>query len=552
MSPDYWPAVGISITQKNKQKIDADRVLLKDLLGTLVYNILPNFFFVIPWATSHFSSARNPPLIDLESFSQAIDFVKMVKARYGLVDEPRLVIIGEELYLDSPIILGLTTSLSLRVEDFTPDLLRSIGLLINNSLNEIIKGTVCNVRVHLDAVAETPRYRIYQGQIWDEIAPTESLDSILISILRVVPSGALATRVLEILTEIYQVGEELTKGISGVWNPDQASTVFWDELVSDSTLNLPAYNIGEWEKDLGRSSGKELITNVAIPDHLVDLDPTDAAAIMAMENELGVRLNQDPKSKEPCTMTVKDHYVIGLQLIHCNLESLPDSIRKIKHLATLKVDENNITVIPPWISELKSLETFSIQQNNLTNLPSEIGDIELLRVLCIEKNQITSLPTKIGCLKRLEILTIQANKIEGIPEEIGNLRSLRTLWAEENVIQGLPNTIGHLQNLQTLKIEKNNIKSLPDSIGNLMNLEYFYVSLNKLIELPDSLGNCQKLRVLDISSNPVEILPSSLIQLEKLEQLDLRGTKLQSLPDYIKNFPRMKSLRIPYKFESDD
>ncbi|NVM46824.1 MAG: leucine-rich repeat domain-containing protein [Candidatus Lokiarchaeota archaeon] len=138
----------------------------------------------------------------------------------------------------------------------------------------------------------------------------------------------------------------------------------------------------------------------------------------------------------------------GLVLDTCDLEELPEPVRKLKSLVMLKLHGNRLKTLPEWIGELQNLKSLQVQNNRLISLPNSIGK-----------------------LSRLEIIELYNNQLKEIPESIGNLRFLKRLELQENQLKTLPNSIGNLTSLEVLFINKNKIEKYPKSLENLTSLK---------------------------------------------------------------------------------
>lgn len=137
----------------------------------------------------------------------------------------------------------------------------------------------------------------------------------------------------------------------------------------------------------------------------------------------------------------------GLVLDSCDLEEVPEPVRKLKSLVLLKMHGNRLETLPEWIGELRNLKYLHMQNNRLITLPNSIGK-----------------------LRRLEILELYNNRLMEIPESIGNLRFLKTLKLQENCLKTLPDSIGNLTSLEVLFVNKNEIEDYPQSFENLRRL----------------------------------------------------------------------------------
>jgi internalin A len=111
-----------------------------------------------------------------------------------------------------------------------------------------------------------------------------------------------------------------------------------------------------------------------------------------------------------------------LHLSGMNLATVPESLRRVRDLEILSLNNNRIQAVPSWIAELSKLKLLDVYSNNLVRLPPEIGNLRELRCLLASDNQLEALPREITKLERLEHLDVRRNPKLGIPESILNDR----------------------------------------------------------------------------------------------------------------------------------
>ncbi|MFX1257706.1 MAG: leucine-rich repeat domain-containing protein, partial [Promethearchaeota archaeon] len=95
-----------------------------------------------------------------------------------------------------------------------------------------------------------------------------------------------------------------------------------------------------------------------------------------------------------------------------NLESLPESIKKLKSLQSLSLNNNKLEMILESITTLPSLHTLKLSYNNLTTLPESIENLESLQVLDLNSNKFSNLPESMYCLKNLIDISLGGNPWE--------------------------------------------------------------------------------------------------------------------------------------------
>jgi leucine-rich repeat protein SHOC2 len=258
--------------------------------------------------------------------------------------------------------------------------------------------------------------------------------------------------------------------------------------------------------------------------------------------------------KVSCTYTPVDKlFDLGPETTSVNvtgrkLKALPESVRRLTTLTSLKLHENSLTKLPDWIGELTKLEFLGVVKNPLRELPASIGNLVGLRRLnCIITEALRQLPDSIGRLVELEELQLGFNKLRAVPDSIGNLRNLRKLDLQRNQLTDLPAAMGGLRHLRELDLSRNKLAHLPPTIANLVHLETLDLMANRFRKLPDGVGQLPALHALHLCRNPGLDFSDAFRKLAgvpTLRRLHLTWNKLNELPDEIGLLTQITSLDL--------
>jgi len=146
-----------------------------------------------------------------------------------------------------------------------------------------------------------------------------------------------------------------------------------------------------------------------------------------------------------------------------NLESLPDSLGKLRRLRELRIDNGNGCSMNPV-------------------LPENIGDLRLLEKLTLYGAQDPGdaghqprtrhkFPSSMSQLKNLTFLDLGRNGLSEIPMFVGELSNLRELRFQWNItFREIPSFVSNLREVSTLKLDGNDLTDLPDFLNRLPKL----------------------------------------------------------------------------------
>jgi len=154
------------------------------------------------------------------------------------------------------------------------------------------------------------------------------------------------------------------------------------------------------------------------------------------------------------------------------LTEFPSCVRIMTSLRILSID-TKISSIPDWIGELQSLTEMSLGRRFsskllLASLPDSMRNLKNLEKLSIEESDIEKLPDWIGELESLTELSLKGNNsLKALPESIGNLKNLKRLILRYSAVEKLPDSIVNCTALEFVDICKTRIRSVPDSISSV-------------------------------------------------------------------------------------
>jgi|GEM_PF-4403705 len=215
-------------------------------------------------------------------------------------------------------------------------------------------------------------------------------------------------------------------------------------------------------------------------------------------------------------------------------------------LSSLKLGSDSLENLMKSIKELRGLKFLILEDNELFTLPDGIEMLTTLEKLSVRKNHLTALPAAIGALTSLELLDARENQLSGLPEDIGKLTKLRILALYDNYISELPSQMAGLSSLRTLILGKNKCKSFPEVLLQLKSLEELDLGENRLTALPQEFGDLKALKLLDLYQNHFWFFPQGILKLEALEKLNMASNKLQKLPAELVNLQQLEILDLQY------
>lgn len=242
-----------------------------------------------------------------------------------------------------------------------------------------------------------------------------------------------------------------------------------------------------------------------------------------------------------------------LELIDCNLTSIPNGITELKHLKKLNLMSNLLTDLPPELDNMTKLTTVIIENNEFDTFPPCLGNSHI-RALRIGKNNIRDFPAilmkKMVDLQILNIDFMKTDYIENPLVPICNLGSLRIFSA--NFVKGIteiPSQIGNLTELLELHmVDAYDLRDIHKNIGKLDKMLVLNISHCGVVSLPKEFGNLKKLINLILTNKPVSPadeklrnLPREFGELKALTKLSLMSAELDE--DDIRHISNLHGLK---------
>ncbi|MHA1584290.1 MAG: leucine-rich repeat domain-containing protein [Promethearchaeota archaeon] len=234
-----------------------------------------------------------------------------------------------------------------------------------------------------------------------------------------------------------------------------------------------------------------------------------------------------------------------------NLESLPPSLGKCKHLIKIEVVNCHLTTVPPEIGQLSHLRCLFLQKNRINYLPDELKDIgcnlkgkgnEILYINLFE-NHLLTIPLCLIKIKNLHWLDLGSNEISEFPDYLNCDSLLQKLNLNNNKIHDLPLFLKKW-NLLSVKLDDNPLNKIPKVL--FQSPQLFWLSLKrcKIHKLPSNLINWQNIQHLDLSGNYIKKFPKNRNMYLHLEDLYLQDNKITKLPKKIFNMPKIQTIRL--------
>jgi Leucine-rich repeat (LRR) protein len=174
----------------------------------------------------------------------------------------------------------------------------------------------------------------------------------------------------------------------------------------------------------------------------------------------------------------KTRHVSVVDYDDIDASSITTSLCKASSIRTILFHSNSDKILD-WeaiFSSSKFLRVLDLHMRNLDLLPSSIGKLKHLRYLDLSSNyDLKKLPNSITRLQNLQTLNLSfCFHLNELPKSIGKLKHLKYLDLSLNrSLKKLPNSITKLQNLHTLNLSFcRKLEKLPKDMQELINLKH--------------------------------------------------------------------------------
>lgn len=242
----------------------------------------------------------------------------------------------------------------------------------------------------------------------------------------------------------------------------------------------------EWVSD---SNALRLTGRSELPTDLLFKQPENPLSATEYMARLKAKAKEPPEKSESKT-TQRN-----------NVVETPNYSPTAKELVSRGME---IEVIDQRIDAMAELESLRLPDNRLQSLPESLRSMKKLREVMLDENWFRSLPPWFGELSALRNLSLGSNAFSDFPEVIRPLIKLEKLDISYNQLRYVPEWIGELSGLKFLGLSGNRLSALPDSCSALAALEMIDLTNNNFASVPQCLLSLPKLRSVSLRGNPIE------------------------------------------------
>ncbi|MBU6229587.1 MAG: leucine-rich repeat-containing serine/threonine-protein kinase [Cyanobacteria bacterium REEB459] len=148
-----------------------------------------------------------------------------------------------------------------------------------------------------------------------------------------------------------------------------------------------------------------------------------------------------------------------------------------------------------------SLEVLDLSHNQLDSLPDSLPRLKKLQRLFLSNNNFETVPEVLSQCSRLSMIAFKGNRIHTLPDHALPPRT-RWLILTDNCLESLPASLGSLPCLQKVSLAGNRLRHLPGQLIHCQHLEFIRVAANQLEEFPTWLLSLPRLTWFGYAGNP--------------------------------------------------
>ncbi|KAL5543337.1 hypothetical protein UlMin_007121 [Ulmus minor] len=248
------------------------------------------------------------------------------------------------------------------------------------------------------------------------------------------------------------------------------------------------------------------------------------------------------------------------------IDSLPDSVGKLKHLRYLNLSETSVTKLPDSIGTLYNLQTLLLSRcKNLTRLPSNLGSLINLHHLDTRGSPLEEMPPKMCNLKKLHTLTdfvlgkesSSSIKDLAVLENLHGMIRVSGLQNVKNVDDSLKAILKNKKNLSELALEwegqsderdTRQEEKVLEALQPHANLKKLFISKYGGTRFPEWVGDSlfSKIETVHLNNCKDCLFLPALGRLPSLKELKIRGFhRLGTIDDgFYGNDSPFKSLEV--------
>jgi Leucine-rich repeat (LRR) protein len=253
-----------------------------------------------------------------------------------------------------------------------------------------------------------------------------------------------------------------------------------------------------------------------------------------------------------------------LTLNHCEIESVPDWISKIKSLREFSLNDNRLKTLPHQMASLSNVVKFSCKRNLLQSPLSMIVNAEWQYVkeflTRIQEWALTFAFDLSGCqadristeyqdlIKSMTSLNFSGNHLKELTEGMQFASCIQEMNISHNLLTSLDTLSGIMWNISTLvslNCSHNFMTTMQECVINSKSLEeidFSYCKIRYGFTIRQRYSTLVHLRILDISGNGLEDFPESLCHFPSLTALKATNNVLESLPEQFCSLTSIRTL----------